>query len=208
MKKWYKMMLVICWGTGILPASLRVIFPEVIRFNLALIMMCGVVMIGTYAVILYKVKRSHQIAVPSSLSPSAASERAKENRMSGTIAIIVVLFAACWIPLVAFSLALPQATLLCKYDMKFSWTKTLMFANSSMNFIVYSLRIRQFRAAYMTFINRMLQPFGKVVGKCFRTTPIQQNNSSTFELRIFHNNSTNQEGRISGCETSRTQPLN
>ncbi|KXJ06471.1 5-hydroxytryptamine receptor 2B [Exaiptasia diaphana] len=29
MKKWYKMMLVICWGTGILPASLRVIFPEV-----------------------------------------------------------------------------------------------------------------------------------------------------------------------------------
>lgn len=170
-KKWFKLMLAVCWGSAAVIGSLLYKFPTVNLITQILIMVCEVIMISSYGMIIFKVKFSHNIVMATS-SNSTARERAIENRMSGTIAIVLLLFAACWFPLVGYSFAHPDESFLCSLDTMLPWIRTLLLANSSMNFIVYSLRIREFRSAYSRTIGKMFQPCRNIAEKssCMSTT--------------------------------------
>ncbi|KXJ18993.1 Histamine H2 receptor [Exaiptasia diaphana] len=111
--------------------------------------------------------------------PSSTRERAMERRVSGAIAIVIFLFVACWFPVVGYRLSQPDKSAHCSFGLIQLWFRTLCLANSSMNFIIYSLRIRQFRTAYLRIINRMLQPFRQIVRNCLSTSAEQLNTTVT-----------------------------
>lgn len=178
MKKWSKIMLPICWGTATILAALLIKFPKLNLILQSLVMLCGVVMICSYGIILYKITCSPKITTTTTTTTSNPRERAMQNRVTMTIAVVILLFAACWLPLVGYVLAHRERMFFCSFDTKLIWIRTLLMANSSMNFIIYSFRIRQFRSAYIIIICRMLQPFSQIVGKCFRKRSVQQNSQT------------------------------
>lgn len=101
-KKWYRVFLAVCWGSPTLLSSLLVKFPEVNFAIQTTLILSFIIMIFSYGMILYKIKGSSSIAPTVPTKYSGACERAMEKRVSGTIAIVIVLFAVCWFPLVGY----------------------------------------------------------------------------------------------------------
>ncbi|XP_020914380.1 adenosine receptor A1 [Exaiptasia diaphana] len=184
LKHWYKVMLSVCWGS----VAIAVIVYFSVKFTKAeniaartlsiltavYITIDFLIMIGSYAIIIYRIKFP-KIQPKIRSSSSTAHERAMEKRVSGTIAILIFLFAVTWFPYTGYRISNPDTSAHCSFDLTLLWIRTLFLANSSMNFIVYSSRIRQFRTAYLRIITRMLQPFRNIAGKCFSASSEQQN---------------------------------
>lgn len=164
MKKWSKVMVFVCWSVATLYGCMLLPVPPVKSALQITLVLCFVIMIVSYGTILWKLKTSN---ITPAMSTSNARERAMERKVSGTIGIVIILFAICWFPFIGFNLAKPKATLFCSFDNKLIWIRSLVLSNSSMNFIVYTLRIGQFRKAFSKIINKILcRPVGAKLCCC------------------------------------------
>lgn len=164
LRKWSKPILLFCWGGAIAYGSLVVKVPEIKIVSQVSLVSSFTIMTCSYGMIIYKIKSPNSVATEA----SNARERALEKRVSGTVAIVILLFAVCWFPLVVYNLYRPNYTMICNDNVNLSWIRSLLLANSSMNFIVYSLKIRQFRTAYIRLINKSLRPLMQATGLCLR----------------------------------------
>lgn len=147
-RKWTKVMLFICWSISlsVLVAAISKI-PKVNYFANALRFLSLIVISTSYGMVLKKIKCSVRIQQATQNSADHRQRVEREKRLSMTIAIVIFLFIACWLPPVVYSFVHSFPTLLCNFNATSSWMRTVFLANSSMNFIVYSLRIRRFRKA-------------------------------------------------------------
>lgn len=179
MRKWSKVMVYVCWGAAIAYRSLLVKFPEVKIASYISLVSSFAIMICSYGIILYKLKMPNSV----STETSNARERALEKRVSGTVAIVILLYAVCWFPLVVYNLYHPEHIEMCSRDLKVSWIHSLLLANSSMNFFVYSLRIRQFRGAFVRLIFRLIPGARKITALCLRDSNETDGGATTLYVK-------------------------
>lgn len=169
-----KIMLVCCWGGATILASIRVQYASALFFSIGLGFFNFAIIIGSYGVILYEIKRERLGTHDVSGTGSVSSRDARmEKRVAGTIAIIIFFFSLCWFPLLGYYISVKRAVLREMGGITYMWIRTLVLSNSSMNFIVYSCRIKDFRHAYLRLINAILRrprEFFGIPGKFGTTT--------------------------------------
>lgn len=78
-----------------------------------------------------------------------------EIRIAFTLAIVIVVFTACWVPLFATFFAAGKL-LVNDRGMAFIWIRTLALSNSAMNFVIYGSRMRNFREAFTEILRKIL----------------------------------------------------
>jgi hypothetical protein len=160
-----KVMLCGCWGAAFVFVCLRVPFPSTLMLSIALIVLCYIIIMLSYAVILYQISRERVTSNDPAAAMSSSSRDARmEKRVAGTIAIVIFFFSLCWFPLLGFYVSIRNAVLRELGGATYMWIRTVVLANSSMNFIVYSFRIVHFRVAYLRIINRILRKPRKLLG--------------------------------------------
>ena len=72
-------------------------------------------------------------------------------RVTCTLAIATGVFTVCWVPIITL-LAVDKWR---RSPLHF-WLQTLALSNSAMNFVIYSARMRDFKAAYVGILRKML----------------------------------------------------
>lgn len=160
-----KIMLVMCWGGATVLAAVRYQFASALFFSIGLGFFNFAIILGSYGVILYEIKRERLGTHDTSGTGSVSSRDARmEKRVAGTIAIIIFFFSLCWFPLLGHYISVKRAVLREMGGIRYMWIRTLVLSNSSMNFIVYSCRIEHFRHAYLRIINRILQRPREIMG--------------------------------------------
>lgn len=72
-----------------------------------------------------------------------------ELRVTFTLAIVIIVFTACWFPL--FAIFAAAGKLLVKlYGTVHMWVRSVALSNSAMNFLIYGSRMINFSDAYTT----------------------------------------------------------
>ena len=160
-----KLMLGVCWGVAAVFVCLRVPFPSTLMLSIALIVFNYVIIIVSYAIILYQITREKVISKdPAAVFSPASGDAVMEKRVARAIGIIILFFSICWFPLLGFYISVQKAVLRDLGSLIYMWFRTLALCNSSMNFIIYSWRIDHFRVAYFKIINRILQKPRRLFG--------------------------------------------
>ncbi|KAJ7382572.1 adrenocorticotropic hormone [Desmophyllum pertusum] len=77
-----------------------------------------------------------------------------EMRVAITLAIVTGVFTACWFPLIV-SLFVTGKPLVRPRGVAHMWIRTIALSNSAMNFVIYTSRIPDFRAAYGVTFRKM-----------------------------------------------------
>ena len=79
-----------------------------------------------------------------------------EIRVAFTLAIVIVVFTVCWVPL--FVKFFAAGKLLVKNrGIAFMWIRTLALSNSAMNFLIYGSRMQIFREAFAASMRKILR---------------------------------------------------
>ena len=156
----WKSMLVVCWTLPagflflgrFLPASISV----KAFINLAVfVLCCGIVFVSYTLIIISLVKQRKWISQINATSPNDVNSR-REIRVAFTLAIVIVVFTACWFPLfVVFSVA--SKPLVKLQGTAHMWIRTLALSNSAMNFLIYSSRMRNFSDTYVEIFQKTLR---------------------------------------------------
>ncbi|XP_078372797.1 adenosine receptor A2a-like [Oculina patagonica] len=155
----WKAMLVVCWT---LPVSFFIVdrflqAPISIKafINLAVFVLCYGIVFGSYALIVISlIKQRKRIGQMNASSPDVNSRR--EIRVAFTLAIVIVVFTACWFPLfVVFSAA--GKPLVKLQGTAHMWIRTVALSNSAMNFLIYGSRIRNFSETYVEIFRKILR---------------------------------------------------
>ena len=152
MKRWgLKIMLIASWALPILVPILRVVLPP--SFPNAFLAIASFafsyfVVIFSYLLIMvflliHKRKRKR-------LDPSSNLE----IRVACTLAIVIGVFTACWVPLMTALFAAGKL-LMKRNGPLHMWLRTVALSNSAMNFLIYSTRIRDFKDSYATIFRKM-----------------------------------------------------
>ena len=154
-----KVMLTVVWGVSVVSASLRGPFRKetVYMVAVAFFISYGVIVVSyvsiAISVILMK-KRKRERSVP---GRSMVADNSKaERRFAFTLAIVIVVFTACFFPLI-FTVYVAGKSLVKMYGTAYMWILTLSLSNSAMNFLVYSARIRDFRDAFALICRKILR---------------------------------------------------
>ncbi|XP_020912241.1 adenosine receptor A2a [Exaiptasia diaphana] len=146
--KWLKRILGTCWAISVAFTIFNSLWFQEGRKAISVIFFaCFLTMAISYGIILYKIKYNNNIQ--STQDNGGARDRIIEKRVSCTVAIVILLYLGCWLPLVGYTLLQNTDAVL------YAGVRTLYLANSSMNFVVYSLRIRAFRVAYLRLMRKM-----------------------------------------------------
>ncbi|XP_031565129.1 galanin receptor type 2-like [Actinia tenebrosa] len=160
-----KTMLFICWGIAFVFVCIRVPFPSTLSLSIALIIISYIIIVLSYAVILYQISRDKvKSNDPAAAMSSTSKDAIMEKRIAGTIAIVIFFFSLCWFPLLGFYVSVGKGVLRELGGVTYMWIRTVVLSNSSMNFIVYSFRIVHFRVAYLRTINKILKRPREIFG--------------------------------------------
>ncbi|KAK3755933.1 hypothetical protein QZH41_007823 [Actinostola sp. cb2023] len=164
-RKGLKIMLCTCWGSAAAFVCLRVPLPSTLMLSVALIVLNYVIIIISYAVILYEITHQKINEDPTApMSRVVTRDARMERRVAGTIGIIILFFSLCCLPLLGFYITVKKAVIRDIGSVTYMWIRTLALSNSSMNFIVYSFRIHNFRVAYLKMLGNILQKPRKLFG--------------------------------------------
>ena len=151
-----KIMLIVSWAfpitVPILSAVLPKSFPKAF-LGLATFALSYAIIIMFYSLIvafLIKLRRKRNQQTPRALSISCRVE----TRVAFTLAIVIGIFTVCWFPLV-IALFAAGKPLVKPQGTAHMWIRTVALSNSAMNFLIYSLRIADFRQAYSAICRRM-----------------------------------------------------
>jgi len=151
-----KTMLIVSWALPISDIILNAVFPASKAYLATGIFGLSYVIItvsyGRIVASLYKLrtKRNQIRAQP---MPLDARSR-MEIRVARTLAVVIGVFTALWFPVV-ITLFATGKSLLKPNGPAHMWIRTLALSNSAMNFLIYSARIREFRAAYAAICRKI-----------------------------------------------------
>lgn len=154
MKKFgLKTMLVTVWSLAVAIVCLRVSgLKEISLLSLVMFLASYATIVVSYAsivIFLVKERRAKQHLRARSYVVEV------ERRVAFTLAIIISIFSVCWFPLI-ISFFSSGYSLVKLHGTAFMWIRTLALSNSAMNFLIYSWRIRDFRAAYFAIYRKIV----------------------------------------------------
>ena len=151
-----KIMLIVSWAfpitVPILSAVLPNSFPKAF-LGLATFALSYAIIIVFYSLIvafLIKLRRKRNQQTPRALSVNCRVE----TRVAFTLAIVIGIFTVCWFPLI-IALFAAGKPLVKPQGAAHMWIRTVALSNSAMNFLIYSLRIADFRQAYGAICRKM-----------------------------------------------------
>ena len=140
--KRFKLALLIAWIFPVLYGVLRmsVIKKATSYFTVIAAAICYLTIICCYTLIIFKVWNRDVVHSHARQSASQLVER----RVTVTVAIVVIVFTICWIPLMYLRSAYAQSNVGVAYN----WARTLALSNSAMNPWIYCLRMEAFLTNY------------------------------------------------------------
>ena len=156
----WKSMLVVCWTlpVGILLSSRFVPAPVSVKAFVSLavfVLFYGIVFVSYTLIVISLVKQRKRVNEINATSPADTNPR-REIRVAVTLAIVVVVFTACWFPLFVV-LAVAGKPLVKIQGTAHMWIRTLALSNSAMNFIIYGSRMRNFSDTYKEIFQKILR---------------------------------------------------
>ena len=154
-----KALLIISWTSVAAIFALVQGIPDVsvtvrLRINLVAFTLCYTIVLISYTAIVISLVRQrklrNQLRNGSSNNPTP---RRMELRVTFTLAIVIIVFTACWFPL--FAIFAAAGKLLVKlYGTVHMWVRSVTLSNSAMNFLIYGSRMRNFSDAYTTIFRK------------------------------------------------------
>lgn len=159
----WKSMLVVCWTlpVGFIFLGRFVPGPVSVKAFVSLavfVLFYGIVFVSYTVIVISLIKQRKRVSQINATSPVDTNSR-REVRVAVTLAIVVVVFTACWFPLfVVFSVA--GKPLVKIHGTAHMWIRTLALSNSSMNFIIYGSRMRNFTDTYIEIFQKTLRLAG------------------------------------------------
>ena len=140
--KRFKLALLIAWIFPVIYGVLRmsVIKKATSYFTVIAAAICYLTIICCYTLIIFKVWNRDVVHSHARQSASQLVER----RVTVTVAIVVIVFTICWIPLMYLRSAYAQSNVGVAYN----WARTLALSNSAMNPWIYCLRMEAFLTNY------------------------------------------------------------
>lgn len=140
--KRFKLALLIAWIVPVIYGVLRmsVIKKATSYFTVIAAAICYLTIICCYTLIIFKVWNRDVVRSHARQSASQLVER----RVTVTVAIVVIVFTICWIPLMYLRSAYAQSNVGVAYN----WARTLALSNSAMNPWIYCLRMEAFLTNY------------------------------------------------------------
>ena len=140
--KRFKLALLIAWIVPVIYGVLRmsVIKKATSYFTVIAAAICYLTIICCYTLIIFKVWNRDVVHSHARQSASQLVER----RVTVTVAIVVIVFTICWIPLMYLRSAYAQSNVRVAYN----WARTLALSNSAMNPWIYCLRMEAFLTNY------------------------------------------------------------
>ena len=144
-----KIMLIVSWTFPITVPILSAVLPESFPkafLGLATFALSYAIIVMFYAMIvafLIKLRRKRNQQTPATLSISCRVEM----RVAFTLAIVIGIFTVCWFPRI-IALFAAGKPLVKPQGVAHMWIRTVALSSSAMNFLIYSLRIADFRQAY------------------------------------------------------------
>lgn len=140
--KRFKLALLIAWIVPVIYGVLRmsVIKKATSYFTVVAAAICYLTIICCYTLIIFKVWNRDVVHSHARQSASQLVER----RVTVTVAIVVIVFTICWIPLMYLCSAYAQSNVGVAYN----WARTLALSNSAMNPWIYCLRMEAFLTNY------------------------------------------------------------
>lgn len=140
--KRFKIALLIAWIVPVIYGVLRmsVIKKATSYFTVVAAAICYLTIICCYTLIIFKVWNRDVVHSHARQSASQLVER----RVTVTVAIVVIVFTICWIPLMYLRSAYAQSNVGVAYN----WARTLALSNSAMNPWIYCLRMEAFLTNY------------------------------------------------------------
>ena len=151
-----KIMLGVVWVVPIIFASCRIPFLKETSYLVFVMFVIsyGLIIICYATIVTFLVKekgRKNEIRA----RPTVVVDSKIERRVAFTLAIVIAIFTACWLPMIVVFFAAGKS-LVKMYGTAYMWIRSLALSNSAMNFIIYSARIRDFRDAYALICRKTL----------------------------------------------------
>ncbi|XP_068682251.1 histamine H2 receptor-like [Montipora foliosa] len=159
-KKRFRMALAFSWTLPVVYGILRLTVSKKATsyFTVLAVGLCYITIILCYALIILKVRKQGSTSMKrrrrNSTERRVALEHIVERRVTVTIAIVVVIFTVCWVPLLYLRSAFAEAN----FGLFYNWARTLALSNSSMNPWIYCFRISEFRKAYNKLLRCQWKP--------------------------------------------------
>ena len=148
-----KAMLITCWAYPITVPILSFVLPKNFPqgyLGLAMFAASYVTVFSCYSVIVISlVKHRKQLQGNQRRIRSSSDTRQArvEIRVASTLAIVIIVFTACWFPLIAIMFA-TRKPLIKRHGAAYMWMRTLALSNSAINFLIYGSRMQNFREAF------------------------------------------------------------
>ena len=146
--KRFKVALVFAWAVPIVYGVLRMTVSKKATsyFTVIAAALCYLIIISCYTLIIIKVwnRRTETLKGSARGHERQGGSHLVERRVTVTVAIVVVVFTVCWIPLMYLRSAHAKSNVGVAYN----WARTLALSNSAMNPWIYCYRMEEFRAAY------------------------------------------------------------
>ena len=125
----------------------------------------GTVFLSYSLIVISLVKHRKQRNQLRACSSSDTSRSRVEIRVTFALAIVTIVFVACWLPLVVILYGTGEK-LIKRHGVAYMWMRTLALSNSAMNFLIYGSRMRNFREAFVAIGHKSLAVLNL---KCSRT---------------------------------------
>lgn len=144
----FKIALLIAWIFPVIYGILRMTISKRVTsyFTVIASALCYVTIISCYIVIIIKVwtRKTENLRTAVTSHAGQSASRLVEQRVTVTIAIVVVVFTACWVPL----MYLRSARAGSNVGIAYNWARTVALSNSALNPWIYCFRMAEFRSAY------------------------------------------------------------
>lgn len=153
-----KIMLMASWvfpfTVPVLSVSIPDSFPKAFLAVGAFAFMYAIIVVFYTLLVAFLVKRRKKTNQLRAHSSSNANQASVEIRVAFTLAIVIGIFTVCWFPLM-ISLFVTGEPLVKPQGAAHMWIRTVALSNSAMNFLIYTLRMPDFRQAYVAICSKM-----------------------------------------------------
>ena len=148
----FKIVVAISWAIPVIYGVLRMTISKKATsyFTVVAAALCYLTIISCYTLIVIKVWNRKTETLRGSTRGHAGQSPSHlvERRVTATIAIVVVVFTICWVPLMYLRSAYAESNVGVSYN----WARTVALSNSAMNPWIYCFRMTEFRATYMKLL--------------------------------------------------------
>ena len=152
-----KTMLIVVWGVAVVFASVRVPFLKKTSYVVLVVFVISyTTILGCYLSILVFLVKEKKRKDGLRERPMVVVNSAVERRVAFTLAIVISVFTAFWLPMIVVFFAAGKS-LVKMHGTAYMWIRTLALSNSAVNFLIYSASIRDFRDAYALICRKILR---------------------------------------------------